>query len=48
MNKGLNFINNYDLYDRSILNKIDYKILCLSHRPHLAIQAVENLKKSEF
>jgi hypothetical protein len=44
MNKGLNFINNYDLYDRSILNKIDYKILCLSHRPHLAIQAVENLK----
>jgi hypothetical protein len=44
MNKGLNFINNYDIYDKSILNKIDYRILCLSHRPHLAVQAVENIK----
>ena len=44
MNKGLNFINSYDIYDKSILNKIDYKVLCLSHRPHLAVQAIENIK----
>ena len=43
MNKGLNLINRFNIYDRSILNKVDYNIICLSHRRDLSSRAIEKI-----
>ena len=43
MNKGVNFIDRFNIYDKSILDKIDYNIICLSHRPDLSSRAIEKI-----
>lgn len=44
MNKGQILTEAIDLYDRSILDKIDYNIICISNRLDLVERAVQNIQ----